>query len=200
MEGPKRIYFLHLQKYGICKDIYQLIKSYLNQDDKDILHRVHNSKKINKLPTKRWLYRQAERGYLGLIKWVYNIVQEIIHARVDIRKTHSNGFPLDAVVCAKAAQNGHLHVIQWARSVNCEWDTITCANAAKGGHLAVLQWAREHNCPWDRHTCTGAIRNGHLEILQWARRNGAPWDTQSYLDCAQHHRQIDVYIWIFMHY
>jgi hypothetical protein len=29
----------------------------------------------------------------------------------------------------------------------------TCSRAAEGGHLEVLQWARDNGCPWDAMTC-----------------------------------------------
>ena len=48
--------------------------------------------------------------------------------------------------CSDAAENGHLHVLKWARENGCEWDSSTCANAALNGHLHVLKWARENGC------------------------------------------------------
>ena len=77
-------------------------------------------------------------------------------------------------VCAKAARDGHLKVLQWARENGCEWDSDTCSEAARGGHLEVLQWARENGCEWDAYTCRAAAEGGHLEVLQWARENGCP--------------------------
>ncbi|CAN0438640.1 unnamed protein product, partial [Ectocarpus fasciculatus] len=47
-----------------------------------------------------------------------------------------------------------------------------CEKAAYNGHLEVLQWARNNGCPWDEKTCSWAAGNGHLEVLQWARNNG----------------------------
>ncbi len=53
-------------------------------------------------------------------------------------------------------------------SQGCPWDTQTCANAADEGHLEVLQWARSQGCPWNDWTCADAARaeGGHLEMLQ----------------------------------
>src|SRR5579872_5613578 len=48
--------------------------------------------------------------------------------------------------------------------------------ATRNGHLEVLQWARTNGCPWNLWTCAGAARNGHLKCLQWARTNGCDWD------------------------
>ena len=70
-------------------------------------------------------------------------------------------------VCAIAAEEGNLPVLQMARENGCEWDESTCANAAGGGHLEVLQWARENGCEWDEWTCANAAGGGHLKVLQF---------------------------------
>ena len=46
-----------------------------------------------------------------------------------------------------AAAEGHLEVLQWARSEGCDWDRKTCAYAAAGGLQHVLVWARANGCP-----------------------------------------------------
>ena len=46
------------------------------------------------------------------------------------------------------------------------------SNVAQNGHLEVLQCARSQGCPWDSDTCYEAAQNGHLEVLQWARSPG----------------------------
>ena len=78
------------------------------------------------------------------------------------------------LTCAKAAANGHLAIVQWARAEGCFWDEETCEEAASNGHLAVLQWARAQGCPWNEKTCAGAAANGHLAVLEWARAEGCP--------------------------
>ena len=55
-----------------------------------------------------------------------------------------------------------------------EWNSWTCRRAAENGHLDVLQWARENGCEWDYWTCCRAADNGHLYVLKWARENGCP--------------------------
>ena len=41
----------------------------------------------------------------------------------------------------------------------CEWNAQTCAHAAGNGHMAVLQWARSQRCEWDANTCHNAAIN-----------------------------------------
>ena len=84
-------------------------------------------------------------------------------------------------VCAKAAQDGRLEVLKWARARGCEWNAKTCECAARCGHLEVLQWARENGCEWDKWTCALAAKGGLLEVLRWARENGCEWNA---LTCA----------------
>ena len=53
----------------------------------------------------------------------------------------------DEDVCAAAAANGRLDVLQLARSLACPWDEWTAANAAESGAFDVLEFARSHGCP-----------------------------------------------------
>ena len=64
-----------------------------------------------------------------------------------------------------AAYGGHLAVLTWLRANDCPWDEDVCAFAASNGHLEVLQWAREHG--WDEITCALAADGGYLEVLRW---------------------------------
>jgi hypothetical protein len=42
--------------------------------------------------------------------------------------------------------------------------------AADNGHLNVLQWAREHGCPWNIVKCEEtAAEYRHHEVVQWVR-------------------------------
>ena len=81
--------------------------------------------------------------------------------------------------CMAAAENGHLHVLQWCREMGCPWGAETCVGAAMNGHLNVVQWCHENECPWDSRTCAFAAANGHLHVLQWCRENGCPWNEQT---------------------
>lgn len=78
--------------------------------------------------------------------------------------------------CAYAALEGHVNLLEWARSLQAPWDMNTCAQAAIGGHVDVLQWLRENGCPWNEQACYIAARYGHLEVFQWAIANDCPYD------------------------
>lgn len=88
--------------------------------------------------------------------------------------------PWDEHVCAQAAGNGHIDVLQYARDQGCDWDQNTCASAAGGGHLELLQWARAQGCEWTEACCAKAAKGGHLHVLKWAHEAGAPWDKSTW--------------------
>ena len=98
-------------------------------------------------------------------------------------------------ICAYAARNGHLAVLQWARAQDppCDWDARVCRFAAQNGHLAVLQWARAQDppCPWDEYVCSNAASEGHLHVLQWARSQNppCPWDLNQCIEEAIGHTE-----------
>ena len=58
----------------------------------------------------------------------------------------------------------------------CGFEDTTYMKAAQGGHLAVLQWMRANGGEWNEYTCWCAAHSGYLEVLQWVVANGCPWD------------------------
>jgi len=44
----------------------------------------------------------------------------------------------------------------------------TCKFADENGHLEVLNWARTNECPWHQETCELTAGSSHLEVLKWA--------------------------------
>jgi hypothetical protein len=53
-------------------------------------------------------------------------------------------------------------------------DKAFSLKAARQGYLSLLKWARANGCPWNALTYTYASANGHPEILQWLKENGVP--------------------------
>ncbi len=98
---------------------------------------------------------------------------------------NQGGTPFSRTVsffAAELAREGHLKVLQWARSQGCPWNVWTCNNAAAGGHL--LKWARSQGCPWDERICANAAAWGHLEVLEWARSQGCPMGCEDMCPCC----------------
>ena len=87
-------------------------------------------------------------------------------------------------------------MLKWLHNTGCPWDSKTCLKAAEGGHLEVLNWAQEHHCPWDRETAPWAARGGHLEVLKWARAQGCPWDHYKVRGCGLAFERVEVVEWL----
>jgi hypothetical protein len=52
------------------------------------------------------------------------------------------------------------------------YQNVLVAKAALEGNLEGVKWARANGCPWDADACTNAARGGHMELLQWLHTNG----------------------------
>jgi len=93
-------------------------------------------------------------------------------------------------VCRKAAEEGRLQALRWARALGCPWNSRVCGSAARGGYLQVLQLARAKTppCPWNEDTCSAAAHGGHLHLLQWAREQSppCPWGSLTCSEAASH--------------
>lgn len=79
-----------------------------------------------------------------------------------LKYARENLFPWDVNICSRAAENGHLEILQWAHENGCRWN----------GSMK----ARANGCLWDEQTCSFAAYGGQLEIRKWARENGCPWN------------------------
>lgn len=111
---------------------------------------------------------------------------------------HKHKRPWDASTCKRAAFDGHLQCLDYAREHGCPWDFQTCAVAARNGNMNCLAYAHERGCPWDVRTCAFAVLNGRLHCLIYAHERGCPWDSSicacaaltGHMDClayATHH-------------
>ena len=49
--------------------------------------------------------------------------------------------------CSRAAEQGNLEMLKWARANDCPWDVVTRQFAGDGEHWDVLEWARANGCP-----------------------------------------------------
>ena len=95
-----------------------------------------------------------------------------------------------------AAENGHLHVLQWLKETLTVWrvDRNVIYQAALRGHLAILQWlyesGREYFELWSE-AMDGAAEGGHLECLKWLRSIGSYWNGAT-SDCAARSGDVNV--------
>ena len=69
----------------------------------------------------------------------------------------------------RAAENGHLTVLQWMKENGLPLPNQNGANwAAYNGHLAILQWIKENNLPLPNHVgARWAAGNSHTAVVNW---------------------------------
>jgi len=125
----------------------------------------------------------VREGCLSLLKWAIN-----------------KKYPCRSDVSHIAARQGHLHILQYIRTVKefpwKEWTHFSCFFAAQGGHLEILQWLHDQECPWDKKTCQIAAQEGHLPILKWLLKEGCPWNKIDCIEAAIEYNQLVILQWI----
>lgn len=75
-------------------------------------------------------------------------------------------------VIRTGAIGGYLELIKWAKGFpSCEWNAEVCALAAGQGHLELLEWLRSRGCPWDSRTTAAATKSTDIRVLQYCCQN-----------------------------
>jgi len=91
--------------------------------------------------------------------------------------------------CDAAAENGHLHCLQYLHEQGCPWDYNVGITAASAGSLSCLQYFYENGGEWHHLVCQAAALNGHLPCLQYAHEHGCPWTSNVRTAAAQKKHQ-----------
>lgn len=92
---------------------------------------------------------------------------------------HAGGLTFNAWTRNTMATSSHLSVLQWLHSKGYPFHASAYHSAAKKGLWEVLKWLQSIKCPWNEWTCAEAAKAGHLDVLQWLRANGCPWDSRT---------------------
>ncbi|PRP87723.1 hypothetical protein PROFUN_02423 [Planoprotostelium fungivorum] len=169
---------LHLPLHFVCRRFRSTVRQF--QPPKKVTARWNfweeSSESVEELC--------AIGGHLHLLRWIHSVLNYPLT---------NNGFAL----CCLAAQHGHLHILDYVRSIECVWGGTVYVQAAREGHLNILQYAHEHHCPigddWDSSTdgkvsqgtiltskerknaAVWAARGGHLDVLKWIMTHHADW-------------------------
>ena len=112
----------------------------------------------------------------------------------------ANECPMDEMACANAAGHGHLECLKYLHEeVKATWDAGTGIWAAENGHLHILEYLVERK--YDEYgvvfgeACKYAAENGHLDCLKYLHETAkAPWDyltvreahENNHTDCVQY--------------
>ncbi|KAJ3105999.1 hypothetical protein HDU97_007183 [Phlyctochytrium planicorne] len=125
--------------------------------------------------------------------------------------TLSPSFTLSHI--ARAASNGHLHVIEWLHEkIICGIPEIKAPpsflqfgmgpdhamnHAARNGHLSVVQWLhinRTEGC--SEHAMDGGAQNGHLEVVKWLHENRTEGCSKRAMDGAAENGHLEIVKWL----
>ncbi len=88
-------------------------------------------------------------------------------------------------VCALAAQNGHINVIEFCLNNGCQLNWISCLLAAKNGHLHVVEWLLKNNCPTNDYVRETAAFNGHYDVIKLLIRGSYFMNYKTYAAAAE---------------
>lgn len=131
--------------------------------------------KIGNLPVLRvFKYRPFSPGGFGNRVMTLSGLSGCIDT-VDFVRTEG-GCALTPDVLCMAALKGHLALIKHVRWMGVDWDDRVCWMAAYNGHLDVVQWARSQHppCPWDSWTLKVARQREHPNVVQYCEANNCP--------------------------
>jgi hypothetical protein len=139
----------------------------------------------------------AASGDLQLLISLHNQGQQLEEGTLEIAAENGHLHILqyfrhswNANVIRAAAQAGHLHIVKYLHENGCPWDHKVTAGAANVGHLHCLKYLHENNCPWDEWATAWAARGDELECLKYLHQNGCPWDYEA-IEVASRHGNLD---------
>lgn len=205
MSEKEGLYFLPLPR-DVQRHIW--LKFLCCEEQNIVLHATGRLKR-----SKEWLETKFARycavnGYLALLKWsLIPLEKELMEYAA-----RSGSIPLckwlrlqnilpTPRVCAFAATNGHLILLDWLLYHGGDVDILCTLNAAANGHLHILEYLEEMELLEGEHTpdaCTLAAKHGHLETLIWLRARKFEWAYRTVYE-AKEAEQWDCYEWAILH-
>ncbi len=113
----------------------------------------------------------ASGGNLDILQYCIGLLDN----GLDIAELRTN-----SDVCIKAAEHGHLELLQWAKSKGCYWPAASMfPAAAKFGNDDINEWLLKLQCPFEEErSFMNACKRGYFEFVKFARANGSKvWNT-----------------------
>lgn len=108
------------------------------------------------------------QDYLECLQWMHEngfpwgeIPTRCTLVNIDCLKyAIDNGCPYDKDIINRAMSFAFidLSVLEYLRSVGCEWDETTCLRAATNGKVDCLEYAVKNGCPWNKEECLNAAK------------------------------------------
>ena len=131
-------------------------------------HFCQNVALTNKLELLKWIREEK------MCEWdAWTIDAAIALNNLEILKyCVTNKCPTNRNACEKAAMRGNLEILKCLHEeAKAEWDYSTASKAAQYGHLHILEYLFECKCKFVSWICNCAAKNGHLNCLKFFSRN-----------------------------
>ncbi len=176
-----------------------IVKALIIYEQIELLkHAIDNGCKLLKGVENKYVYRDIEfidsschyavlSGNVDILKFV--IVNGFIFGRL-------NGYPLNMQTSNCAAKYGHLNILKFLVTNECELGESVSLYAAKGGHIDILQWLVEINYKMHSFTCKYAVMGGSLSCLQWAIEHGCKFNVPEVYYTAAQYNEIHIIKWL----
>lgn len=122
----------------------------------------------------------CKAGRLDMMQWTDDILNER-RAYLSEEASGNAHFhpPLELCVGSrqsgfiKAAEKGHIHVLEWARSRNYKIGKDVACGAGREGHTDVLDWIVSKNYELNPdEVASGAVAYNQINVLKWLKSHG----------------------------
>jgi hypothetical protein len=102
---------------------------------------------------------------------------------------------LKKYICLLAGKYGHLDILIWTRSVNCDWSLDPCNDAIIYEHLDMLKYVIDNGCIPNSNICTQVVRIGNIDILKYLHNIGCIMHEDNLCEAIQYNH-MDIVIWL----
>jgi ankyrin repeat protein len=149
------------------------ITNIIERGNYDIIHYLHSR---GVTVNSDMISIAAFYGYLHIIKFLHSVGVIIPRESLSIAAANNQFDTLeyllqyqspDETVITRAAENGHLKLVEYLHHINAPIDETAIANAARNGHLDVVSYLFENGAPIDRRAIDNALNYGHYYILEY---------------------------------
>ena len=133
------------------------------------------------------IWRAARGGHLDVLVWLNDTINRL-------------GFWAGAGDCDEAAKIGRLDILQYAYSKAVTITDAAARNAAENGHLHILQWMRNAlgaSLLLSEVAFQHAARRGQLEVLKWGHTQNLLRNPSRLFKGASDYVQDETAAWLF---
>jgi hypothetical protein len=176
----------HLYTGGVCRRWRGLYVSHCINSTSNELDKKFVTRNRSALMTESRLHLALSSG-LTVTDWRFDTWQKtelICYCSQAPEKVMTllrlHGVPWSTELCASAAFNNKLALLQWLRCHSCPWEAPDVLHhASVNGSVAMLEWLSTVTEPWsaddmhDMFQAAGCYSN--IAAAQWLRARGAVW-------------------------